>query len=232
MPLTFLITSGHTKEYIDPVRFISNDSSGKMGAELARRALKKNHKVIFITGGYEVKPPVEAKIIKVTSALDMFKAVKENLDKADIVIGVAAVADFRPETYKNHKIKKEAALPVIKLIKNPDIIAYCGKNKKKQVVAGFALETHDLIPNAVKKLKNKNLDLVVANGRQSLGSNKTTVHLISVPSVIARNGSDAAIQGGFAVNSLNQVSKNTAAGKIIDETIRIFGHIKTGKKNA
>ncbi|MCL2390396.1 MAG: phosphopantothenoylcysteine decarboxylase [Endomicrobia bacterium] len=236
MPLTFLITSGPTKEYIDPVRYICNDSSGKMGAALACRALKKNHKVIFITGSSEASLPRAAKIIKVTSALDMFKSVKDNFKKADIIIGAAAVADFRPVLRSRHKIKKGTKSPrlLIKLQKNPDIIAYCGKNKKKQVVAGFALETQNLILNAEKKLKNKNLDLIIANNKQSLGSDKTTVHLITANSVIARKKtkfSDEAIQA-FAVKSLKQASKNIIAGKIIDETIRIFERIKAGKKNS
>ncbi|MDR1695368.1 MAG: hypothetical protein LBR69_01870 [Endomicrobium sp.] len=221
MALTFLITSGSTKEYIDPVRFIGNDSSGKMGTELARQALRKKHKVIFITGKSEIKLetslPEPVEIIKTVSASDMFKAVKENFKKADIIIGAAAVADFRPVSRSRHKIKKESALPVIKLKKNPDIIAYCGKNKKKQVVAGFALETQNLVLNAQKKLKRKNLDLIAANGSRSLGSDKTAVCLISPE---------------LGVKSLKQASKNIIAGKIIDETIRIFERIKTHKKNS
>ena len=217
MSLTFLITSGPTKEYIDPVRFISNDSSGKMGTSLACRALEKKHEVIFITGTPEVSLTGAAKIIKVTSASDMFKAVKDNFKKADIIIGAAAVADFRPVLYSKHKIKKgRNPLLLIKLQKNPDIIAYCGKNKKNQVTAGFALETQNLILNAEKKLRNKNLDLIIANNKQSLGSDKTTVYLIT------REGT----------KSLKQASKNVIAGKIIDETIRIFERIKTGKKNS
>ncbi|MCL1972836.1 MAG: hypothetical protein FWG57_07630 [Endomicrobia bacterium] len=214
--LTFLITSGSTKEYMDPVRFISNDSSGKMGAALAKAALRKKNKVIFISGKSEVLPPCGAKVIKIVSAADMFKAVKENFDKADIVIGAAAVADFTPASYQNQKIKKGSKIPtVIRLKKNPDIIAYCGKNKKHQTVAGFALETENLIENAVKKLKSKKLDLITANGKESLGSDKTSVHIIK------NDGS---------VLTIKNSDKNKIAGKIIDETLRIFTNNKACKK--
>lgn len=224
-PLTFLITSGSTKEYIDPVRFISNDSSGKMGAALAKRALLKNNKVIFVSGKSEVLPPDGVKFVKIVSATDMFKAVKENFKKADIIIGAAAVADFSPVICKSSKIKKEAnsgakpeaPLPVIRLKHNPDIIAYCGKNKKNQVVAGFALETENHIKNAVNKLKSKKLDLIVANGKESLGADKTSVNIIT--------GSGETIE-------IKNSDKNKIAGKIIDETLRIFTNNQTGKKSS
>lgn len=215
--LTFLITSGSTKEYIDPVRFISNDSSGKMGSALAKAALDKKHKVIFISGKSEVLPPKNIHLIKIVSAAEMFKAVKENFRKADIIIGAAAVADFTPVTPKNSKIKKGAKLPVIRLKKNPDIIAYCGKNKQNQVVAGFALETENLLENAAVKLKSKNLDLIVANGSQSLGADKTSVHIIS---------------GSGKTFNVKKTDKNIIAGKIINETLRIFTDNQACKKNS
>lgn len=215
--LTFLITSGSTKEYIDPVRFISNDSSGRMGAALAKRILSKKHKVIFVSGQSVIMPPKGVKLIKIISASDMFDAVKENLNKADIIIGAAAVADFAPFSYKNHKIKKGAKAPVIKLKKNPDIIAYCGKNKKNQIVAGFALETKDLIKNAINKLKSKNLDLIAANGKESLGADRTSVSIINKTGKIIK---------------IKNSDKNKIAGRIIDETIRIFTDNQTGKKSS
>jgi phosphopantothenoylcysteine synthetase/decarboxylase len=215
--LTFLITSGSTKEYIDPIRFISNDSSGKMGAALAKQALARKHKVIFICGRSEVLPPKKVNLINVISAADMLRAVKENLGKADIVIGAAAVADFAPVSCKACKIKKGLKTPVIKLKKNPDIIAYCGKNKGKRIIAGFALETEKLFENAVNKLKSKNLDLIIANGKESLGADKTSVGIISKDGTVVR---------------INNSDKNKIAGKIIDETIRIFSNSKAGKKSA
>lgn len=214
-PLTFLIFSGPTREYIDPVRFISNESSGKTGFELAKNALGKKHKVIFISGPVNLPLPKKAENIDVISAEDMFKSVKKNLPRADIVIGAAAVSDFRPVSYSRHKIKKQNGRLIISLKQNPDIIAYCGKNKKKGVVAGFALETKDLIKNAKRKMQEKNLDLIIANGPEALGSDKNSVKII------------------FADNKTKEIKnagKNIIAGKIIDETIRIFQNSQTGKK--
>jgi Phosphopantothenoylcysteine synthetase/decarboxylase len=213
--LTFLITSGSTKEYIDPVRYISNDSSGKMGAALAGQALIKKHKVIFICGKSDVLPPDNINLIRVISAADMFKSVKKYFNSADIIIGAAAVADFTPVSCNRHKIKKGTDVPVIKLKKTPDIIAYCGKNKKNKVVAGFALETENLYANAVKKLQSKKLDIIIANGKESMGADTASVCLIN------REGESV---------SLKNAGKNKIAGKIINETIRIFKNNKTGKK--
>jgi phosphopantothenoylcysteine synthetase/decarboxylase len=210
--ITFLILSGPTKEYIDPVRYISNESSGKMGNALAQAVLKKEHEIIFVSGPVNIYPK-NVKLIRVTTALEMFKKVKSNFRKADIIIGVAAVTDYRPaKTYK-HKIKKDTLISSIKLKQNPDIVRYCGKNKKNQVVAGFALETEYLVNNAKTKLKNKNLDLIVANGTGSFGADNTTVKLISADSVL----------------EIKNKNKKIIAGKIINETIRIFKNIKSGK---
>jgi phosphopantothenoylcysteine synthetase/decarboxylase len=213
--LTFLILSGPTKEYIDPVRYISNESSGKMGLALAAYAVKKGYKVIFISGKVK-KYPKKVELVKVTTALEMFKASKFNLQTADIIISVAAVADYRPAKFQKHKIKKSANSMLLEFKKNPDIVKYCGKNKSDQVVAGFALETQNLIANAKLKLRSKNLDLIVANGRDSFGYDKTTVYLMSSDSII----------------KIENRSKKFIAGKIIDETVRIFENIKSFKKNA
>jgi phosphopantothenoylcysteine synthetase/decarboxylase len=212
--LTFLILSGPTKEYIDPVRYISNESSGKMGLALAEYAIKKGHKVIFISG--EVKKyPAQVKLVKVTTAIDMFKESKSNLEKADIVISAAAIADYRPAKFQKHKIKKSGNLVLLELKKNPDIVKYCGKNKFNQVVVGFALETQNLLANARLKLQNKSLDLIVANDRDSFGSDKTTVYLIKSNSI----------------TEIKNKSKKFIAGRIINETIRIFEDIKSVKNN-
>lgn len=216
-PLTFLIFSGPTREYIDPVRFISNESSGKMGSALADQAVKRGNRVVFISGPADFMPSEKVKIINVISAMDMFEAVKANLKNADIIIGAAAVADYTPAVKSKEKIKKDSKELVLKLKKNPDIISYCGENKKKQVVAGFALETSKHIEKAVEKLKNKNLDLITANGKESLGSDKTSVFIISA------DGTKSEVKNA---------DKKVIAGKIIDETVRIFKNIKTCKKNS
>jgi phosphopantothenoylcysteine synthetase/decarboxylase len=213
---TFLITSGPTREYIDPVRFISNESSGKMGFSLAAAALKRGHKVIFISGPVFAYPSGKAEVVKVVSAADMFKAVKKNLSKADIVIGAAAVSDFKPVPFFKHKIKKTVSgIFDVKFKKNPDIIAYCGKNKQNRIVAGFALETKDIVKNAESKIKDKNLDLVIANGKESMSSDYASVLIIN------KNG---------VVLSLKNAGKEIIAGKIIDETIGMLENNKAGKK--
>ncbi|MDR2191705.1 MAG: phosphopantothenoylcysteine decarboxylase [Endomicrobium sp.] len=244
--LTFLITSGPTREYLDPVRYISNESSGKMGAALCEAALKIGHKVIFVSGKAAYYPKGKAEIINVVSADDMFKAVKKNFKRANIIIGAAAVSDFKPANFSKSKIKKENIL-TLKLKQNPDILAYCGKNKKNQAVAGFALETDDLIKNAAKKLKDKNLDLIIANGGESLGSDKTSVFFISKNRVLCKNTADggrhcppldesktASLKpsSAFVVVAFKETGKKIVAGKIINETISIFANIKAGKNFA
>ncbi|MDR3049499.1 MAG: hypothetical protein LBV16_06680 [Elusimicrobiota bacterium] len=207
--MKFLVLSGPTREYIDPVRFISNDSSGKMGKALADEIVKRKHNVIFITGQAQVlpNPNNSIKIIKVVSADDMFLALKRNFKTADIVIGAAAVSDFKPQNFSKRKIKKDKSILPLKLIKNPDIIAYCGKNKKTQAIAGFALETQNLIKNAQKKLKEKNLDLIIANSKEALGAAGNSAYIINSEGQII---------------SIKKANKNKIAEKIINETIKIF----------
>ncbi|MDR0617805.1 MAG: phosphopantothenoylcysteine decarboxylase [Endomicrobium sp.] len=214
--IRFLILSGPTKEYIDPVRYISNESSGRMGSALAEVAIKKGYEVIFVSGPAKVLPK-NVKIINVVTALDMFKVTKLNFKRTDIVISAAAIADYRPLKVSKHKIKKDCSSPTmsIKLKQNPDIIKYCGKNKKSQIVAGFALETKNLISNALIKLKKKNLDLIVANGVETFNSKNSTVNIITQNNVL----------------KIKNKSKNTIAGKIIDETVKIFKNIKVCKDN-
>ncbi|MDR2067284.1 MAG: phosphopantothenoylcysteine decarboxylase [Endomicrobium sp.] len=215
--ITFLILSGPTKEYIDPVRYISNESSGRMGSALAEVAIKKGYDVIFISGPAKVLPK-DVKVIDVLTALDMFKATQLNFKKANIVINAAAVADYRSAKISKHKIKKDctSSLMTIKLKQNPDIIKYCGENKKNQVIVGFALETKDLIKNALIKLKNKSLDLVIANGVGAFNSKNATVNIITPNSIL----------------EIKNRNKNIIAEKIINETVRIFKNIKLCKDNS
>ena len=216
--LTFLILSGPTREYLDPVRFISNESSGKMGTALAKQALKKGAKVIFISGPSRIKPEnglsKRLKITDVVSADEMFAALKKNFNKADIIIGAAAVSDFKPVSLKKQKIKKGPGQLFVTFAENPDIIAYCGKNKKKQVVAGFALETENLFKNAAGKLKEKKLDIIVANGKEAMNSDKSAVCIITA------EGRKIPVKKSY---------KNKTAEIIINETIRVFERIKTCK---
>ncbi|MBN1972427.1 MAG: phosphopantothenoylcysteine decarboxylase [Sedimentisphaerales bacterium] len=183
--MRILITAGGTREYIDPVRFISNASSGRMGFELARAAVKDGHKVTLITTvDCDLRLLNQAKIVKVESAAEMFEAVKKHFEKCDCLIMAAAVADYAPAQKSKVKIKKQKRDLVIKLKPTADILKWAGKNKKvkrgkgqRQIVVGFALEDKNLRQNAEKKLKEKNLDMIVANSLSAIGSSKSTVHI-------------------------------------------------------
>lgn len=161
---TVLITAGPTREPMDPVRFISNHSSGKMGYALARQATLRGARVILISGPTSIEPPVGLyQFIPVETALEMEKAVLDNFCQAHVVIKAAAVADFRPKIYNPEKIKKKDGGMVVELVKNPDILQELGAKKQNQVLVGFAAETNEPEKNAVDKLKRKNLDFIVAN---------------------------------------------------------------------
>jgi phosphopantothenoylcysteine decarboxylase/phosphopantothenate--cysteine ligase len=158
-----LITAGPTEEPLDPVRFITNLSSGKMGYALARVARRHGAQVTLITGPTNLPLPLVENIIKVRTAQEMHKAVMDNYKKATVVIKAAAVADYRPKLIAHDKIKKDDKPRTIELVRNPDIIDEIGKIKKNIVLVGFAMETKDLLASAREKLKKKNMDLIVAN---------------------------------------------------------------------
>ncbi len=181
-----IITAGGTREYIDPVRFISNASSGKMGYALARAALKAGHKVTLITAPTAQRPPDAAKIVNVETTSQMFEAVKKYFDRCDCLIMAAAVADYTPIRSAKTKLKKSNQLLTIKLKPTPDILKWAGKSKrvksqkekgKGQVVVGFALEDKAVRARAEKKLCEKNLDMIVANSPAAIGADKSDVHI-------------------------------------------------------
>ena len=162
--LKVLITAGPTHEYIDPVRFISNGSSGLMGFELAKTCLGLGAKVILITGPTHLKLEDERlELIDITSAMEMYNEVISKHKKVDIIICAAAVADYTPKKILDKKIKKESIFKNIVFKKTVDILKYLGENKKNQLIIGFALETDNEIENAIKKINNKNLDAIVLN---------------------------------------------------------------------
>jgi len=176
--MRILITAGGTREYIDPVRFISNASSGRMGYALARAALKAGHKVTLIAAPTSQKPPEAVKLVKVETAAQMFEAVKKHLEPCDCLIMAAAVADYTPARQARAKIKKTAESMTIKLRPTTDILKWAGKNKKKnQFVVGFALEDGNIRERAEKKLKDKNLDMIVANTPAAIGADKSNVQI-------------------------------------------------------
>ncbi|MDA8859590.1 bifunctional phosphopantothenoylcysteine decarboxylase/phosphopantothenate--cysteine ligase CoaBC [Flavobacteriaceae bacterium] len=168
---TFLITAGPTFESIDPVRFIGNHSSGKMGFALAETAFKLGAKVILISGPTIQKLSTSSiELTLITSSDEMFEKVTDKYDEVDVVIMSAAVSDFKPKTISNQKIKKSNKTQSIEVERTKDILSYLGKNKKNQLLIGFALETDNEIENAKHKLNNKNLDLIVLNSLNDKGA--------------------------------------------------------------
>lgn len=165
-----LITAGPTQEAVDPVRYITNHSTGKMGYALARVAKAKGALVTLVTGKTNLKAPAGVDVVEVVSSRDMFREVTERYFDTDIVIKSAAVADFRPKNVNEQKTKKENASLSIELEKTDDILKYLGEKKAHQVLVGFCMETENLIENAHKKLKGKNLDMICANSLKVPGA--------------------------------------------------------------
>ena len=174
-----LITSGRTKENIDPIRYLSNNSSGKMGYSLAQAAADLGAEVTLISGPTDLKIRNGLKnFISVESALEMYEKVDEYFKNTDIFIACAAVADYRPKEYKKEKIKKSDSDFVIELVRNPDILLEMSKKKEKQLLVGFAAETNNIKENALKKLEKKNLDIIVANNASVMGSDENVIEII------------------------------------------------------
>jgi phosphopantothenoylcysteine decarboxylase/phosphopantothenate--cysteine ligase len=158
-----VVTAGPTREAIDPVRFISNHSSGKMGFAIARAAAEAGAATTLICGPVALETPENVRRIDVVSAQNMYDAVMAQLDSCDVFIGCAAVADYRPARVPEQKIKKQDATMQLELVQNPDIIAAVAASGAKPFVVGFAAETNDVIANARLKLAKKGLDMIVAN---------------------------------------------------------------------
>jgi phosphopantothenoylcysteine decarboxylase/phosphopantothenate--cysteine ligase len=158
-----LVTAGPTREEIDPVRFISNHSSGKMGYSIAAAARRRGADVTLVTGPASVHKPYGVEIVPVVSAREMREAVMSRAIDCSVIIKAAAVADYRPAERSGKKIKKGAAPATLELVRNPDILEELGKVKGESILVGFAAETEDLLRNARSKLKRKNLDMIVAN---------------------------------------------------------------------
>lgn len=180
---TVLVSAGPTREYIDPVRYITNPSSGKLGYKIAEVFLKNGWDVILVSGPVNLTVPNGVRMVKVETADEMFKAVKKFYNKADVFISCAAVCDFKPK--KNYKQKIKTHKLTLQLVPTVDILEYCGKHRKEgQILVGFALETDikNSISYARKKLVNKNLDFIVVNSVETFNSN------FIKPTILYRSG--------------------------------------------
>lgn len=204
-----LVTAGPTIEKIDPVRFISNHSSGKMGIELAKAAAYRGAKVRLILGKTALKRPEFVDIVDVVSAQDMYEAVKEFASDSDIIIKSAAVADYRPYDVADEKMKKSDGELNIRLERTTDILKYLGENKKdNQFLCGFSMETSNLIENSKLKLEKKNLDMIVANNLKEEGAG------------FAKDTNKVSIITKDDIIQTEVLSKKEVAHKILDEIIK------------
>lgn len=187
-----VVTAGPTREYIDPVRYLSNESSGLMGFEIAKAAAERGDEVILIAGPVHQPTPAGVTRVDVESARDMLAALREHFPDCDVLIMAAAVADFRPRRRLAGKWRKKddgTDTATIELVKNPDLLATIARRKGDRLVVGFALETGDGIRRALGKMQRKNTDYVVLNDASALGATTTSV------TVLGRDGSSREIQG-------------------------------------
>jgi len=174
----FLITAGPTREPIDPVRYIGNRSSGRMGYAIAEAAIGAGHDVVLISGPVNLDPPPGAKLIPVSTSDEMFDEVMGQTPHCDILVMCAAVADYKPARISNEKIKKRAASLSLELIQTRDILASLPKQDREYLVVGFAAETENVEANALKKLRAKNCDVIVANdARMAMESDENEVEI-------------------------------------------------------
>lgn len=205
-----LVTAGATREAIDPVRFITNHSSGKMGFAIAKAAMQRGAEVTLVAAHTEVEAPMFVNLVPVTSAEDMFNAVSERADSQDIIIKAAAVADYTPLSVAEGKLKKSDGEMSIELKRTKDILAYLGEHKKDgQFICGFSMETDNVIENSKAKLKKKNCDMICANSLRTKGAGFGVD--TNVITLITEKGEA----------ELPMMTKDEAAHRILDEIIRL-----------
>ena len=216
---TILVTAGPTREALDPVRFLSNHSTGKMGYQIARAARERGAEVILVSGPTNLPDPPGVQVVRVVSAVEMHQAVLAVFDRADIVIKTAAVADYRPKEMAAGKIKKADGDLTLVLQRNPDILWELGQKKTHQLLIGFAAETDNLLAYAQEKLTKKNLDMIVANDIMEIGAgfggetNKVTL--------LTRAGE---------IYPLPQMSKYETAQAILDQIKMLPGPVKENEE--
>lgn len=207
-----LVTAGATQEKIDPVRFITNHSTGKMGKAVAKNAMLRGADVTLVNASVSVEPPMFVDVINVKSAAEMAQAVKEIADEQDVIIKTAAVADFRPKNPADEKIKKKDkdSKSAIELEKTEDILSFLGKNKKAgQVICGFSMETENMLENSRSKLERKNVDMIVANNLKVEGAGFGTD--TNIVTLITEDECE----------ELQIMGKDKVAEKIIDKIIKL-----------
>ena len=205
-----VITAGATMESIDPVRYITNHSTGKMGCALAKRAMLRGADVTLISANMTATPPDFINIVKVKSAADMFEAVKSEFDNCDIVIKAAAVADYTPTVTYDNKVKKKDGEMSISLKRTDDILKYLGEHKTHQFLCGFSMETENMLENSRAKLKKKNVDMIVANNLKVKGAGFGTD--TNVVTIITENNT----------KELPIMSKEEVANNILNEIMGII----------
>ena len=205
-----LVTAGPTQESIDPVRYITNHSTGKMGYALAKMAMLRGAEVTLVSGRTALEPPRFVEVVPVVSAEDMYQAVTTRAKEQDIIIKAAAVADYRPATVAEEKIKKTENAASIKLERTRDILAALGEEKGKTCLCGFSMETENMLENSRKKLKKKNLDMIVANNLKvegaGFGTDTNVITILTEEKEL----------------ELPQMSKEEAANRILDELIELL----------
>lgn len=207
--MNVLVTAGATQEAIDPVRYITNHSTGKMGYAIAKCAMLRGANVTLVTGPTNIKKPPFVNVVEIKTAQDMFEAVTSRFDKQDIVIKAAAVADYRPTSVSDEKVKKADGELAIELTRTQDILKYLGENKKEhQFLCGFSMETQNMLENSRAKLNKKNLDMIVANNLKvsgaGFGTDTNIVTMITKEKEI----------------ELEIMSKDDVAGCILDEILK------------
>jgi len=207
-----LITSGPTRQYLDPVRYLTNASSGRMGRALAEAAIERGHEVVVISGPVDVVYPTAARVVNVVSTEEMLEAASEEFEKCDGLIGAAAPCDYRPVRVESHKIAKTGQPIDLHLVETDDVVATLGQRKGRRWVVGFALETEDHRLRALAKLEKKFCDLMVSNGPQAISAHDNEVEVIT--------------PAGEVLTQL-QGSKETVAAQIlaiIEDRLIIRGH--------
>ena len=203
-----LVTAGPTQEALDPVRYLTNHSTGKMGYAVAREASYRGAEVVLVSGPVELKEPLFVKTVHVKSAQEMFEAVKAEYEDTDIVVKAAAVADYRPKFVSDEKLKKSDSEMNIELERTQDILGWLGENKKNQFLCGFSMETRNMKENSRKKLEKKNLDLIAANNLKTEGAGFGCD--TNVVTLISKDGE----------KELPLMSKKEVAKSLLDEIVK------------